>query len=216
MAHSNQNHFERELKIDLQNPQAFDLLLARFSWQGSPLLQYNYFFDTPEGFLRFHRYALRIRNENGRYLLTVKGPRLSTGDLVVRNEVECPLPSRIAEPLINNPNLFFNFSLPPFLWLEEKTDKALKSFSLMQNLFFKNERHPVYLVTGEGQICLELDKTDYGSKELFYELEAEFPDEEHYEKGRGLIAAVLQELGIPWKISEMSKYAHGLALKNKS
>lgn len=215
MADSNQNHFERELKLDLQNKAFLDRLLKHFSWQGSPLLQTNYFFDAPEAFLRYHRYALRIRNENGRFLLTVKGPRLSSGDLVVRNEIECPLPSALAENLLNNPNLFFNFSLPPFQWLEEKTEGSLKAFSLEQTLFFKNERHPVYLPSKEGALCLELDKTQYGSEEYFYELEAEFPSEEQYQKGRVLIEDLFLQLEIPWKISEVSKFARGLLLKEK-
>ena len=215
MSYSNQNHFELELKLDLQNQEALNRLLTHFSWQGPPLLQNNYFFDAPEGFLRYHRYALRIRNENGRFLLTVKGPKLSSGDLVVRNEIECPLNSEIARSLLNNPNLFFNFYFPPFQWLEEKTEGSLKAFSLEQNLFFKNERDPVYLPSAEGTICLELDKTDYGSGEFFYELEAEFPSEEHYQKGRVLIEDLLLQLKIPWKISEASKYARGLLLKQK-
>ena len=215
MSDSNQNHLERELKLDLQNKSVFERLLKRFSWQGSPLLQINYFFDTPEGFLRSQRYALRIRNENGLFLLTVKGPKISSGDLVVRNEIECTLHSKMAQDLLNNPNLFFNFSLSPFQWLKEKTEGALKAFSLEQNLSFKNERHPVYLPSKEGSICLELDKTDYGSEKYFYELEAEFLSEDHYQKGRLLIEDLFLQLEIPWKISEMSKYAQGLLLKQK-
>ena len=209
MSPSNQNHFEKELKLDLQNQALFERLLRHFSWQKTPLLQTNYFFDTPEGFLRSCRYALRIRNENGNFLLTVKGPRLSSGDLVVRNEIECPLPPETAQNLLKNPNLFFTLGLPPFQWLEEKTE-SLNKLSLIQNLSFKNERHPVHLSSEEGLICLELDKTEYSDGSLFYELEAEFQTEEQYQKARGRIESLFLELGIPWKISEVSKYARGL------
>ncbi|UTW10591.1 CYTH domain-containing protein [Marinobacterium rhizophilum] len=86
---------EVELKLSLDPQQA--LALRALPWLGEPepggsRPLHNQYFDTPDRLLAQHRVALRIREQDGRYIQTLKTRGSSQGGLHQRNEWEWDLP----------------------------------------------------------------------------------------------------------------------------
>jgi triphosphatase len=88
---------EIELKLNIDPQQAPDLLrlplLAETCEQGGRTPLHNQYFDTPDRLLAAHRVALRIREQGGRYIQTLKTRGSSQGGLHQRNEWEWDLKS---------------------------------------------------------------------------------------------------------------------------
>ncbi|GGO77986.1 hypothetical protein GCM10011348_08790 [Marinobacterium nitratireducens] len=88
---------EIELKLSLDEDdvaklRALPLLAAGAEYRGSVPL-HNRYFDTPGQALASHRVALRIREDGGRYIQTLKTRGASQGGLHQRNEWEWELPA---------------------------------------------------------------------------------------------------------------------------
>jgi triphosphatase len=85
---------ELKLSIDPQQAAAFMALpLLAESDSGACQRLNNQYFDTPDRLLAQHRVALRIREQGGRYIQTLKTQGSSQGGLHQRNEWEWDLPT---------------------------------------------------------------------------------------------------------------------------
>jgi len=65
---------EIELKRRLVGPDAAERLLGALDTVVSDVEQVNHVFDTSDRRLKKARYAFRVREEDGRFILTAKGP----------------------------------------------------------------------------------------------------------------------------------------------
>src|SRR5699024_12592300 len=52
----------------------FELLLKKLPFESAPIIQTNYYFETEDLALKRNRSALRIRQKNNSYTLTLKEP----------------------------------------------------------------------------------------------------------------------------------------------
>lgn len=196
---------EFEIKLDLDG-RTYSGIRGGMAKDGVPLLQDNLFFDTEDGVLRKNGWALRIRLENDKAFLTVKGGRVPSEDGVFsRPEFECGLSVREARRLSGVWRLD-EAAFPP-------CKELLSSFgplTMGQILHFSNERIRIPW----KEWTLELDKSSaYG--ESFCELEAETsPD-----KKEELLAALRKlfaENGWPFVPGRKSKMAKAAEIYGKT
>ncbi|MBA3948152.1 MAG: CYTH domain-containing protein [Herpetosiphonaceae bacterium] len=163
------------------------------------LRQTNLYFDTAEHALRQNKYALRLRNENGELIVTLKGPNQGSAGIHQRLEEEAHTtsndpaswPSQIMDRLRS---LIAGKTLAPFLRIE-------------------NERQ-AWPVLRNGQLIGEL-ALDTGTifageqRGPIHELEWELKggSEADFQTLYGMIGAML-----PLRPSTISKLERGLAL----
>lgn len=98
----------KEIEIEfknLLNQEEFERLLKYFPFSDQPVIQTNYYFDTKSRTLAKHRHALRIRQKNQHFRLTLKQPQgdhiLETHDILTQSEAE----SWIKGHIIPKPNI---------------------------------------------------------------------------------------------------------------
>ncbi len=154
---------EIEFKLEL-NARLYDEIIAACPKVQSEVYQENTFFDTEDRILGSSRWALRIRRESDRYLLTAKGPSQNrTEEAYARIEIESPLSSDDAEKLLRG------FSLEQSEVAPCRHLRGLFGDLHLVPLFsFKNLRKTVAV----QNMRIELDRTEILGK-IFYELELE-------------------------------------------
>ncbi len=183
---------EREVKFKIPDQATFERLLRGVTAgkPPAPVLQWNHIFDTPDRALSHDGYRLRLREEEGRWLLTAKGPKRSeppergSGDesVVDRPEVESALSAELAHALIEG-------RASPLELLSEASDLGPADRSWATALaeryaeppvellgHFVNERTRLPWQSADGLRCtLELDRTHFPGNRTDYELEVELP-----------------------------------------
>lgn len=131
--------------------------------------QINTFYDSKTGDLRRGGWALRIRKENDRYIITVKGKSTKKNNGVfVRQEFEETMPGDTACSLEHGFRLGPETPLPA-----RKLYTRIGDIRVAPFIKFTNSRT---FISALGYI-LELDRTEILDR-IFYELELEVPLEE--------------------------------------
>ena len=154
---------EIEFKLEL-SARLYDEILAACPKVQREVCQENTFFDTEDRILASSRWALRIRRESDRYLLTVKGPSQNrTDEAYARIEIESPLSSDDAERLCRGFSLEQSEAAPC-----RHLRGLFGDLHLVPLFSFKNLRKSVAI----HNMNIELDRTEILGK-IFYELELE-------------------------------------------
>ncbi len=146
------------------------------------LAQVNRFFDTADRRLRAARMNLRIRNENGRLILTCKrhleasNTAHLTDGLSSHQEWETDLPAAHSQELADlatsaHPSATWTAALP----LPEPIRTTLHGHPLHALGGFANHRDEWHLTRGGLDELLCLDRTEFATR-TDYELEIETPD----------------------------------------
>ncbi len=203
--------FECELKLHLETAADHVRLEKRLRHFSSPDVkeQVNIFFDTEDQFLRNQKIALRLRQEGAIFLLTAKGRKIQTGDLVVRPEIECEISLSEGLSLLQKKKNIAELNHPPLLWIKQQTNRSELCFH--EVLRFTNQRQNFILP--DCSFVLELDHTLYENGTHFFELEVEFQNEADYLPAKKILQKIFNEENLPWKISAQSKYARALTYK---
>lgn len=178
---------ERELKIMLTKEQ-YDLLLNSYDFE-KPVVQRNIYFDTPEGFYRNRKGALRIRTIGQDQFVTLKLPK----DSITKFEYEYPVQGHAESPYELGPaerNLL------------EQNDQALPDY-LERIADFTTVRRNLNL----EHAVLSLDETDFGYQKD-YELEYEYKDQHD---GISKLNQILEKAGIQYKKNGPSKIARAVS-----
>ncbi len=182
---------ETELKLLLPDEAAWQRV--RTALAGGPVvLQVNHFFDRPDRVLRQARIGVRLRDEDGRKTLTVKGERSapSQGALAQRIELETGITLVDADTALTQ-----GLDLSPWLgqWRAELADGSataelvdfldtLETACLGRLLpcyaEFSNRRESLRLelrdTDGRFEVDLALDRTTLPGGRIDYEIEIEF------------------------------------------
>ncbi len=206
---------EIEFKFSVKDSSAFTKLVDYLDLPRSvlenPIDQINHFFDSPASCLHGHQLALRIRQEDGSNILTIKGDKQSVSDssevLTERIEEESALSAETANALIAG-------SMP----VEELVQQQFSSRApqLVETILsacsgqrvqylgkFRNQRiqlPPVTLNAAdyEASVEFELDTSYFPDGNIDYEIEVEISADSDSEKiGEGLIE-LLKNAGIDW------------------
>jgi uncharacterized protein YjbK len=199
-------HVEREFKLELSGAAAAARLReALGAVPARTVEQTNHFFDTPARALRSGRLALRLRAEDGRWLLTLKGPRSEgTGALAGRAEEEFALDERLARALLEGhacPLAAFEQGPLGSCALVGAARARVGAERPGRLGAFTNERTrlgPLGLGALPPVLVLELDHTTFPDG-VAHELEAELPAGIAAEALEAELRALLARLELPWR-----------------
>jgi len=183
---SSDGHREVELKRLLVGANAGDRLIAALgAGVREEKAQRNRFFDTDDRRLGRARYAVRLRFEDQRAIVTAKGPsRAVGGSTASREEAESEVESLEAEAVVRGELdpvevLRRRVSDPAFAALWRGLETARAGAALRDWGGFDNVRRvvPVALPGGEP-LLVEVDRTVFPGGRIDEEVEIELPREE--------------------------------------
>lgn len=173
----------QEIEIEYKNlltREEFDSLLTKLPFPKDSQVQTNYYFETEDFALRSQSSALRIREKNGNYQLTLKEPHpeglLETHDFLTEKEAFSWLHGNICEK-------------PHVIKQLENLNIPYKELLYFGKL--KTERREV----NYKNVLIVLDISTYNGH-IDYEFELEAPDRE---SGKRLFHQLLEEYHIVLK-----------------
>jgi len=185
---------EIELKYRFQDENSFFRVKAAALELSNPLeskmfFQKNYFFDTSDFTLRANSLAIRLRQENEHFVLSIKGndPTLkeSKSCLSVRLEYEHEIDSQVASNWLEQGDLVFDYlcvlkdddekqrKTKEFLCSQIKEKIGYKKLNSVG--YFINKRTCIPIVIAEQNLFLEMDETQFSPSVTHYEVELEIP-----------------------------------------
>lgn len=173
-------HTEIELKLRVPNAAALTAI-AKASG-GRPrgtVQQVNHFFDTPSWRLRGCGFGLRLRDEDGRWFLTAKGPALkgSSARVSARREEEVELPGdagdRVLAGLDDPLDVLARHGDAPAAEVaaELLANAGDEAVALLGT--FENRRTRVDALLEGHPVTLELDETTFPGGIVHHEVEVE-------------------------------------------
>lgn len=201
---------EIEFKFQVRDRSALGALeaalLTRTTRPPSSALQRNHFFDTRDGQLRDAGFALRLREESGRFFLTAKGPASgSNGPLTTKAETEVELEAdqagRILGECVSPLEVLAGCHASA---LVDAVRRTLADRPLEHVGSFENERTrvgPVRMDTPDGPVdaTFELDRTRLPGGRVDFEIEVEVEDARQARRLDLPLRELLGQLGIEWK-----------------
>ena len=191
---------EKEFKLSVTQAQL--ARLRKVGVRGRTLRQTNFYFDVkPSLPFAKHGIGIRIRVENGKYILTVKFPARGRKGMHVKEEHEMSLSARTAKSFLAGRKSLSDCSAKPIRVLRKKA-KALPLDELVCLGGIRNVRTQRQV----GELKLELDAfTIFGKK--YYEAECET---EHSTRDEKALKQLWRELKIPYRPGKISKLARFL------
>ena len=206
---------EIELKFAVDGESAFDALVRHLELPAREfhrsVLQVNHFFDTPAFALHDQKVTLRLREENRRHILTLKGRELRRSDDGVateRLEVEVRLAPEIAldvlQGIVSPRDALAQRIANQNPEALETLDAAIGSSELHYVGRFENVRtllSPVNVEVSGSQVELTfaLDSTTLSPTRVDHEIEVEVGPEVDLEELRRQLVAMLAAAGIGWR-----------------
>jgi uncharacterized protein YjbK len=197
---------EVEIKLDLGSFTNYLKLMGFLGQVDREVRQYNGFFDTEDHRLSQLGWALRIRAEDHRGLVTVKSTTSEVGDAFVRDEIEAEIPRSRAIDCLNLNTDVMGFDLEPIRFVREQ----LGPVPVAVLVKFDNLRQSKVFRFGDYDYTLEIDSTEFADGSVEYELEVELPDTGKVEVVTDSLRKMFSSLGIPYQGQTESKYYRAL------
>jgi len=172
--------------------------------------QTNFFFDTADLCVRRNGIGFRLRKENERYMITLKGPSIdkkesSESKLTSRLEFEAPVSEKDAQMLLSsslNPVDFAeNLSVeePRMRGTRDHILKILKQACSKHDIDligqFTNRRRILPIVLDGCSMKLEFDKTHFTSSNIQYEVELEIPSMAYSDTAESFLVDLFKQCG---------------------
>lgn len=139
--------------------------------------QQNGFFDSVDHQLAAKGWALRVRAERDRGLVTLKGSRQVmsvAGKAVTREEIEEEISGSLARELLESRRELMSLEIEPILFARN----LVPEFSPVQYVRFRNIRKKKRQSFGDKSYVLEIDQTQFADGSSDYELEIELDSPE--------------------------------------
>jgi uncharacterized protein YjbK len=209
MANQPDSGTEVELKFAVDGAAAFDALArAAGTAPRAAKRQVNHFFDTADGRLNASKHTIRLRDEEGSFTLTAKGPetRSAQGPLMARSEEEVAIDRDEATAILRG-------TLAPLDTLEQRLGSrgreliaALRTqvggSKLAEVGSFENERSrlPVRLSIGTDtiEVEFEMDRTTFPGNRVDYEVEVELVGVDE-DRATAAVKAFFAKAQVPWR-----------------
>ncbi|MEA3296905.1 MAG: CYTH domain-containing protein [candidate division Zixibacteria bacterium] len=166
----------------------------------------NAFLDTEDRKLADAGWALRVRAENQRGLVTIKSIATESAAAFIRQEMEAEIQRSEALEVFALRRDVMSFPVIPIEYLREK----LGDLSLMMLVKFENLRQKKYFKIGDYTYTLEVDKTEFSDGSVDYELEVELPNTDRVETVQDALRKMFNSLSIPFERQSESKFARAL------
>jgi uncharacterized protein YjbK len=187
---------EQELKLFVTK-ETYDKLLTYADPTVPTLQQTNYYFDLPDFYMGKNGVMLRVREENGEWILCVKIKQKSESPALSSIEIEKPITQEIFEKGKQNPEVLVDL-------LPTEGQNAIRRLTEPSRLIIRgtlrNERRTLKLLEG---YTFELDRTFLPGNQEEYELEVEGMESE---AACQQIMEQLTSLGYIFSINKKSKY----------
>jgi uncharacterized protein YjbK len=181
-------------------------LVGRLSPLDEEIQHINGFFDTEDRRLAKGGWALRVRAESHRGLVTIKSIPTQAGMAVVRREIESEIPRGLAMDVLGLRHSVLSIDVPPIQFIKADFSK-LELAKLIQ---FENVRQFKKYTIGDCEYLLEIDKTAFNDGSVDYELEVEFTDMAQLDKIEEGLRRLLMSLDIPFERQSDSKFHRAL------
>jgi uncharacterized protein YjbK len=184
---------EVELKFFLPDERAAEALEAEAAGRRvSCVMQVNHLFDTPDRRLRGNGLTLRLREEEGAWTVTLKGPARRLGAARDRTELEASVtPQRAARILAGEATPLDDLDSGHAL-AREAGERAGGRVARLGS--FRNRRITVAAdLAGYGPALLEIDRTELPGGRIDHEVELEVPADAG-EVGAASAEAALRDL----------------------
>ena len=203
-----QHKMSREIEIKL-NLGSFTNYLKLMGFLGQTEKEerhLNALFDTEDRRLSAAGWALRVRAENHRGLVTIKSIAKETGSAFIRQEIEAEISRSEALDVLALQVDVMDLAILPVEYLTEK----LGRLEVMILVKFENLRQKKFFKIADYTYLLEIDKTEFGDGSVDYELEGELPDTSRLETVEDSLRRIFGSLSIPFEIQSESKFARAL------
>ena len=200
------NNLEIEIKIRLGSFMDYLKLVGRLSPIDEEIQHINCFFDSEDRRLAKGGWALRVRAESHRGLVTIKSIPTQAGMAVVRREIESEIPRGLAMDILALRHDVLTVDTPPVQFI--KTE--FPGVELTKLILFENTRQLKKYTIGDCEYLLEIDKTAFSDGSVEYELEVEFTDMAQLDKIEEGLRRLLASLDIPFERQSDSKFHRAL------
>lgn len=197
---------EIEIKLDLGSFTNYLKLLGYLGQIDREIKQINCFFDTEDFQITNEGWALRVRLEPDRGLVTVKGKTLENNKAAVRHELEAEIPRGDADRIINLNKDILSLENEPIEFIKEKWNPS----ALSKFVHFENNRQCKEFKLGDRTSIFEIDSTLYADSSVDYELEIELKDESEVVEVYDNLKKLFTSLHIPFENQTQSKFARAL------
>lgn len=167
----------------------------------------NAFYDTKDQHITKAGWALRVRVENKRGLVTMKSFPTKQGTAVIRKEIESEIEKSAAIDILNERETITDLNITPIDFLK-KNIKLADDLKLIVK--FDNVRQKKQFRLGDYIYTFEIDKTSYEDGTTDYELEIELDDIEHLEKVEDNLRKIFASLQIDYMHQKYSKLERAL------
>lgn len=206
MTDSEHIHREIEIKLNLGSFTNYLKLIGFLGQIEKEDKHLNIFFDTKDRQLSRKGWALRVRAENDRGLVTVKSIPAKKGLAVIRQEIEAEISRHQALDIINQHLDVMNLAHMPIEFVKEKIGNK----SLTWLVKFENIRQKKVFKIGDYNYLMEIDKTEYNDGSVDYELELELRDASKVEIIEDKLRKLFISLDIPFVQQHESKFHRAL------
>jgi uncharacterized protein YjbK len=199
-------HREIEIKLDLGSFTNYLKLLGFLGQIEHEDLQQNGFFDSDDRKLAKAGWALRVRVEKKRGLVTIKSIPVKPGLAVTRQEIEAEIPRRDALNILDGAMDVMTLSVMPVDYIKDKIAKV----KVQPLVKFDNLRQKKLFRIEDGSYMLEIDKTEFNDGSSDYELELELSDTSRIDTVEAALRRLFSQLSIPFVKQSESKFARAL------
>jgi uncharacterized protein YjbK len=199
-------HREIEIKLNLDSFTNYLKLIGFLGRIEHEENHFNGFFDTEDRKLAKAGWALRVRAENKRGLITIKSIGSQPGVAVVREEVESEVPRGEAFDILELRRDVMEQAVIPVTYIKEK----IGAVAVSRLVTFHNIRQKKLFKIGDHNYMLEIDKTEFNDGSVDYEMELELGDLTTLECIDDQLRKLFQSLDIPFERQTQSKLARAL------
>jgi len=206
MSDSSELNREIEIKLDLGSFTNYLKLVGFLGQIEQEDRHINGFFDTEDRRLSKKGWALRIRAENNRGLVTVKSIPTQEGLAVIRQEIESEIPRGQALEIINLNVDVTSIDCIPM----DHVRQHVGGRSLTRLVMFENVRQRKVFKIADYNYVLEIDKTEYNDGSVDYELELELGDTRNLDVIEDKLRKLFHSLDIPFVHQSESKFHRAL------
>ncbi len=198
---------EIEIKLDLGSFVNYLKLTGSLGQVDEEIHHQNAFYDTSERAISEAGWALRVRVETARGLITLKSAATAPGPAAVRSEIEGEIDRSTAMAILSGETDLMTLHTRPVAFLKDN----MGDLAVTELVRFSNERKRKNHRLGDYAYCLEIDRTEYRDGSVDYELEVELPDVSRVEQAEHGLQRLFASLDIPYAIQTESKFARALA-----
>ncbi len=206
MSDSPQISREIEIKIDLASFTNYLKLIGFLGHIEDEVHHVNCFFDTEDRKLAAAGWALRVRAETKRGLITIKSIGTESGIASVRQEIEAQIDKPVAMAIIELQSDIMGLEIMPIQYIKS----LVGNVDLARLVKFRNVRQRKLFKMDDQNYMLEIDKTEFSDGSVDYEMELELADISRIEPVERSLRKLFSSLDIPFERQQESKFARAL------